>query len=132
LQFAQYPWIRDYIELNTKFRTCANNDFEKNLCKLINNAFGKTMKNVRNHVDVRLLTCWDETYGAEIITAKPNFHNDSVFSENLVVTKMRKLEVKFDKASYVGMRILDISKTCLYKFHHEYIVTPSAPLSQGQ
>jgi len=29
-QFAQSPiWLRDYIEFNIKFRTCANNDFEK-------------------------------------------------------------------------------------------------------
>jgi len=28
LQFAQSPWLRDYIELNTQFRTRAKNDFE--------------------------------------------------------------------------------------------------------
>jgi len=35
---------------------------------------------------------------------------------------MRKLEVKFEKPIYVGMCILDISKTCLYEFHHEYML----------
>ncbi|XP_018307240.1 DNA polymerase-like [Mycetomoellerius zeteki] len=123
LQFTQSLWLRDCIELNTKFRTLAKNEFEKNLYKLMNNAvFGKTMENVRNHVDVRLITRWDGRYSAEAMIAKPNFHSRSVFSENLVAIEMSKLEVKFDKPIYVGMCILDISKTCLYEFHHEYML----------
>ncbi|XP_071652557.1 uncharacterized protein [Temnothorax longispinosus] len=80
------------------------------------------MENVRNHVDVRLVTHWEGRYGAEAMIAKPNFHSRSVFLENLVAIEMRKLEVKFDKPIYVGMCILDISKTCLYEFHHEYML----------
>ena len=123
LQFTQSSWLRNYIELNTQFRTVAKNDFEKNLYKLMNNAvFGKTMENVRNRVDVKLLTHWDGRYGAEAMIAKPNFHSRSVFSENLVAVELRKLEVKFYKPIYVGMCILDIPKTCLYEFHHDYMV----------
>ncbi|KYN04790.1 hypothetical protein ALC62_04328 [Cyphomyrmex costatus] len=112
----------DAIEFNTQFRTRAENDFEKNLYKLINNAmFGKTMENVRERVDVKLVTAWEGRYGAEALIAKPNFHSRSVFTENLIAVELRKLEVKFDKPIYVGMCILDISKTCLYEFHHEYM-----------
>ncbi|RLU15730.1 hypothetical protein DMN91_011485 [Ooceraea biroi] len=123
LEFAQSPWLREYIELNTRFRTAAKTDFEKNLYKLMNNAvFGKTMENVHNHVDVKLLTKWNGPYGSEAMIAKPNFHSRSVFSENLVAIEMRKLEVKFNKPIYVGMCILDIFKVCLYEFHHEYML----------
>ncbi|XP_025073441.1 LOW QUALITY PROTEIN: uncharacterized protein LOC112552437 [Pogonomyrmex barbatus] len=66
----------------------------------MNNAvFGKTMENVRNYVDVRLVTHWDGRYGAEALIAKPNFHSRSVFDENLMI-ELRKLEVQFNKPIY--------------------------------
>ena len=49
-----------------------------------NTVFDKTMENIRDHVDVKLLTQWDGKYGAEAMIAKQNFHSRSVFSENLV------------------------------------------------
>jgi len=59
------------MELNTNFRTFVKNDFEKNLYKLMNNAvFGKTMENVRYHVNVRLVRQWECRYGAEALIAK--------------------------------------------------------------
>jgi len=64
----------------------------------------------------------DDDYGAEAMMAQSNFHSRSVFSENLVAIEMHKLEVKFNKPIYVGMCILDISKTCLYEFHHDYML----------
>jgi len=88
----------------------------------MNNAvFGKTMENVCNHVDVKLITKWDGHYGVEVMIAKPNFHSRSVFAENLIAVEIRKLEEKFNKPIYVSMCILDISKVCLYEFHHEYM-----------
>ena len=88
----------------------------------MNNAiFGKTMENVRNYVDVKLLT--KGTDGMEAMVAKSNFHSRSVFAENLIAVELCKLEVKFNKPIYVSMCIFDISKVCLYEFYHEYFAT---------
>ncbi|XP_071579878.1 uncharacterized protein [Temnothorax nylanderi] len=81
-----------------------------------------TMENVRDHVDVRLVTCWDGRYGAEAMIAKPNFHSRSVFAEDLMAVELRRLEVRLNKPIYVGMCILEISKTRVCDFHYDYMV----------
>ena len=37
IKFNQKLWLKSYIDMNTKFRTEANNDFEKGIFKLKNN-----------------------------------------------------------------------------------------------
>ena len=95
--------------MNTKLRTEAKNEFEKEFFKLMNNSvFGKTMENVRKHRDIKLVTI-DERRNK--LVAEPNYHTTKQFSENLLAIEMKKTKVKINKPVYLGMSILDISKT---------------------
>ena len=119
IKFKESPWLEKYISLNTKLRTESKNEFEKNFFKLMNNSvFGKTMENIRNRVDVKLV---NDKKRAEKLSAKPNYKHCNTFSENLVAIHMKKTKLDFDKPVYLGMCILDLSKTLMYDFHYNYI-----------
>src|SRR5215469_18581765 len=110
---------RKYIDLNTDLRTKADNDFEKDFFKLMNNAvFGKTMENIENRVDVRLVC--DEKEAIKL-AAKPNYDSRTIFDENLIAVEMEKTKLFYNKPVYLGMCILDLSKTLMYEFHYNYL-----------
>ncbi|XP_022778592.1 uncharacterized protein LOC111320169, partial [Stylophora pistillata] len=119
IRFNESPWMKKYIDLNTELRTKADNDFEKDFFKLMSNAvFGKTMENIRKRVDVRLVTREEK---AKKLANKVNFKHCTIFSEDLCAMHMRKTQILFNKPLYLGMSILDISKTLMYDFHYNYI-----------
>ena len=112
--------MRSYIELNTDLRTKGKNDFEKDFFKLMNNSvFGKTMENIRNRVDVKLV---NNRGAAEKLSAKPNFEKTTIFVEGLVAIHMKRTKLTFNKPVYCGMAILDLSKSLMYDFHYGYIL----------
>ena len=119
ITFREDAWLKPYIDLNTNLRAKATNDFEKDFFKLMNNSvFGKTMENIRNRVDIRLVT---NEKDAKKLISKPNYQHRNIFCDNLVAIHMKKTKLVFNKPVYLGMSILDLSKTLMYKFHYKYI-----------
>ena len=119
LKFDQSSWLKQYIDFNTEIRKNAKNAFEKDFFKLMNNSvFGKTMENLRKRVDVRLVTSKHKLLK---LASKPTFVSSKIFNDNLVAVHKIKETLTLNRPAYVGMCILDLSKTLIYDFHYNYI-----------
>ena len=119
IQFNQEAWLKKYIDMNTELRKPAKNDFEKDFFKFMNNSvFGNTMENVRKDRDIKLVTT-DKRRNQ--LVSKANYHTKKWFSECLLAIEMKKIEVKMNKPVYLGLPILEISKTLMYEFWYEYL-----------
>ena len=89
--------------MNTKLRIQAKSDFDKVVFKIMYNKsfFGKTMKNLRKHRDIKLVTT-DKKKRSQL-ASEPNYHTAKYFSENLMAIEMKKRKVKMNKLKYLGM-----------------------------
>ena len=119
IQFNQEAWSKPYIDMNTRLRKEAKSEFEKDFFKLTNKSvFEKTMENVRKHRDIKLVTTEEKRIK---LVSEPNYHTTKHFSKNLLAIEMKKTKVKMNKPVYLGMSILDISKTLMYEFWYDYV-----------
>ena len=124
IKFEESAWLEEYINLNAKLMIEAKqsgNNFEVDFVKLMNNSvFGKTLENIRNRVDIRLISS-DKI--AKKLAAKPNYDHCTIFDENLIAVHMKKTTLYFNKPVYLGMSILHFSKCFMYNFHYNHIKT---------
>ena len=119
IEFNQEVWLKTYIAMNTELRKIVKNDFEKDFFKLMNNAvLGKTMKNVRKHRYIKLVTT---VKNRSKLVSEPNYHTMNYISENLSIIEMKKTKVKMNKPIYLGLSILEISKILMYEFWYDYM-----------
>ena len=73
-----------------------------------NSVFGITMENLRKRVDFRLATNYKKL---DKLTAKPTYVSSKIFNENLMAVHKVKETLTLNRLAYVGMCILDLSKT---------------------
>ena len=81
IELKQEVWLKPYIDINTKLRTEAKNDFKKDFFKLMKNfVFRKTMENVRNHRDIKMVTTNQRKLK---LMSNPNYHTSKPFFKKL-------------------------------------------------
>ena len=118
ISFGQEAWLKPYNQ-NTELRKAAKNDFEKDFFKLmINSVFGKTMEDVRNRRDVKLVVTEERRKKS---VSETNYDSCKQFSEKSMAIEMRKTELLMDKPITVRQAILDISKTLMFEFFYDYL-----------
>ena len=105
--------------MNTELRKRAKNDFQKDFFKLMNNTvFGKSVENARKHRDIKLVTA-DKRRNQQV--SEPNYNTTKWFSGNLLAIEMKTIKVKMNEPVYLGLSILEISKTLMHEFWYDYM-----------
>ena len=119
IEFKQETWLKPYTDMNTKLRTEAKNNFDKDFFKVMNNlVFGKTMENVRSHRDIKLVTLNERR---NKLASEPNYDTTKYFSENVLAIEMRKTKIILNEPIYLGQAILDLSKSLMYEFWYDHM-----------
>jgi len=81
-----------------------------------NSVYGKTMENVRNLINFRLIS--NEESALRIRNTRKRY---TIFNENLVGVHLCKQEVKLNKPIFIGQNVLDQSKYLMYDFHYNFM-----------
>ena len=104
--------------MNTDLRKIAKKDFEKDFFKSMNNAvFGKTMENVgkqrcKNYCNIKK---------KELFSIRTKLCYRTFFTELLLAVEMKITEILMNKPVYLGLSILELSKTLMYEFWYDYV-----------
>ena len=116
LCFEQSSFIKPYIDINTKLRTEAETEFEKDLYKLCNNSFfGKTMQDKRKELNIKFAL---DAKQCLKFSKNPLFENSRIINEDCVIMKLGKSCILLDKPIYIGFACLELAKNYMYKLYY--------------
>ena len=119
LSFTQSAWLKPWIDLCNEQRRAARSDFESDMAKLQANAtFGKTLEQVRNRVNIRLIADPNKLLKT---VASVSFRQSEIINSDLVMVRAARTKVKLNKPIAVGFSILEISKLIMYKFYYDHL-----------
>ena len=120
LTFDEKPFIKEYIDLNTELRKQSKIDLEKDLFKLMNNAiFGKSMENVLNRSNIKLIN--NDPEKLLKLIKQPNFQNAYQISNRLALVESKPIKTVLNKPIYMGAVILEVSKLHMYQFWYDHL-----------
>ena len=119
ISFTQSLWLKPWIDLCTEQRKTVRSDFESDLAKLQANAtFGKTMENVRQRVNLRLIADSDKLLKA---TRKVSFRHSQIINSDLVLVCAARQKFTLNKPIAVEFSILELSKLLMYTFYYDHL-----------
>ena len=105
---------------NTQKRIEAEKNDDKDgnaLYKFMNNAvYRKTVENLRNRIDVKLVRNKRECLKW---TSKPSYMLHKIFDNDLVAIRKNKVILTLNKPAYIEICILELSKVLMYEFHYD-------------
>ena len=80
--------------------------------------YGKTMENLRNRIDVRLVSNKKDYLKW---TSKPSYMSHKLLDNDLDAISKNKVTLRLNKSAYIGMCTLELSKVLMYELYFGYI-----------
>jgi len=109
--------MQPFIEYCNDRRKTASSDFESDMYKLFANAFfGKTVENIRNRVNIRLIADPQKLLKA---TARAAFQRSEIINQDLVMVRSARAEIVLNKPISIGFTILELAKLVMYEFFYD-------------
>ena len=78
----------------------------------------KATENTRKHRNIKLIATKRRR---NYLVSETNNHTTKFFTEDLLATEMRKVQILMNKHVYLSLSILDLGKTVMYEFWYDYV-----------